>query len=55
MTSRMLEIETLLKDTYIKFFSRIMVADMSTAQETLSSIHFLTAIFKQNESLFTKY
>jgi hypothetical protein len=27
MTSRMMEVEAALKDTYIKFFTKIMVAD----------------------------
>jgi hypothetical protein len=32
MTSRMMEVEAALKDTYIKFFTKIMVADKAVSQ-----------------------
>ena len=49
MTSRMMEVEGALKETYIKFFTKVMVVDKAASQESLlSSMHLLTAIFKTN-------
>lgn len=48
MTSRMLEVEGLLKDGFIKFFSRSLVSGGINPEAQLGSLHLLTALFKQN-------
>ncbi len=56
LTSRMLEIQAILKDLFFKYFTKIMLQDKTSFNEIyFNSIVLLTGVYRQNYILFNKF
>lgn len=54
MTSRLMEVEGFFKDTFLKYFTKIMVGQ-DGPESHVTALPLLVAIFKQNYLLLSKY